>query len=470
MRRNVRLIQFIGSFLLLWMSAQLPAVEIAGLYDAQVEVVDRASQTFRGATQDALAEVIVRVSGDSRAIESPDIVAALSKPDRYLLQFGYEKLPPRESRLTGAGTGSLFSETLLLGSNEEFEALPELLLKLQFDERAINQLLRRAGLPIWASSRPEVLLWLGAEQNGQRQLVSPSSTINLSDALLKEGERRGLPLSMPIYDLQDQAVVSIGDIWGLFTDRLIEASNRYPSTGILMAKVYQNNDGQWQGSWVLHVEGRSEWFDSQGANADDAIAQAIDWAADQMAARFAILASGDDSDAVELQITGIDQLRSYAQVSEYLDGLVAIRRVEMKAIQGGKLTFQVYLESDKEQFQQALRLDDRLGFLGESLKEQGGIEQPSTVNALHQSKLDDQDDTVVVDQIDSEESIEGQPIPGPYEGAEEQSSEEVVQAELQSGEEFGLQPGVLPGEQANRLSVKLTHKPKLPVLVYRWNG
>ena len=336
------------------------AVEINGLYDAQVEVVDRDSQTFRGATQDALAEVIVRVSGNSHAIESPDIVTALSKPDRYLLQFGYEKLLPKNLTVNSEMVTPLLGQAPGIGVPKQ----PELLLKLQFDPKAINQLLRRAGLPIWASNRPEVLLWLGAELEGQRQLVSPSSSMELSDLLLKESLRRGLPLSMPIYDLQDQAVVSIGDIWGMFTDRLIEASARYPTSGVLMAKVYQNNDGLWLGSWTLNVDGQSEWFDSEGDTASDVIAQAVDWVADQMAAKFAILASAGETDVVMLQISGIQQLTSYADVSKYLGGLVAIRRVQMQELNGDVLTFQVYLESDKEQLQQSLKLDGHLALLG----------------------------------------------------------------------------------------------------------
>ncbi len=373
MRRNNRIDWFFCiSFLLVGVMGAINAhaVEITGLYDAQVEVVDRDSQTFRGATQDALAEVIVRVSGNSHAIESPDIVTALSKPDRYLLQFGYEKLLSKSLAVHPGGVNSLLG----LASDTDKGAMfgeatvdvpkpPELLLKLQFDPKAINQLLRRAGLPIWASNRPEVLLWLGAELEGQRQLVSPSSSVELSSLLLKESHRRGLPLSMPIYDLQDQAVVSIGDIWGMFTDRLIEASSRYPATGVLMAKVYQNNDGLWVGSWTLNVDGQSEWFDSEGDTANDAIAQAVDWAADQMAVKFAILASAGETDAVTLQISGIRQLTSYADVSKYLGGLVAIRRVQMQELNGDVLTFQVYLESDKEQLQQSLKLDGHLALL-----------------------------------------------------------------------------------------------------------
>ncbi|OUS04636.1 hypothetical protein A9Q81_05815 [Gammaproteobacteria bacterium 42_54_T18] len=371
MRRNNRIDWFFYiSFLLIGVMSvtNAHAVEIGGLYDAQVEVVDRDSQTFRGATQDALAEVIVRVSGNSHAIESPEVVTALSKPDRYLLQFGYEKMLPKDpvanlgmvkpllDLAPDSEKGSMFDEPDV--------AVPELLLRLQFDPKAINQLLRRAGLPIWASNRPEILLWLGAELEGQRQLVSPSSSIELSGLLLKESHRRGLPLSMPIYDLQDQAVVSIGDIWGMFTDRLIEASSRYPVTGVLMAKVYQNNDGLWVGSWTLSVDGQSEWFDSEGDTAADAIAQAVDWAADQMAAKFAILASAGETDVVTLQISGIQQLTSYANVSKYLGGLVAIRRVQMQELNGDVLTFQVYLESDKEQLQQSLKLDGHLALLG----------------------------------------------------------------------------------------------------------
>jgi len=354
MRRNNLNAQVISLCCLLMLTCGVQAVEISGLYDAQVAVVDREAQTFRGATQDALAEVIVRVSGDSRAIESVDVIAALSKPDRYLLQFDYQKLATKI-----VAHNALVADIV----QPTMEPDPTLLLNLQFDNKAINQLLRRAGLPIWASNRPEVLLWLGAELSGQRQLVSPSSAEVLNRVLEKESARRGLPLSMPLYDLEDQAIVSIGDIWGLFTDRLISASTRYPAAGILMAKIYQNNDGQWVGSWVLSVDEKSQWFDIQGANPDEVIAQAVDWAADNLAAQFAVLASADDADAVTLRISGIHQLGAYARVAEYLESVVAIRQVQIQEIQGDKLTFQVYLESDKEQLQQALKLDGHLQFL-----------------------------------------------------------------------------------------------------------
>lgn len=416
------------------------AVEVGGLYDAQVEVIDRDSQTFRGATQDALAEVIVRVSGNSHAIESPDVVTALSKPDRYLLQFGYEKLLPREVLESSGGVKPIID--LASGSVGDFEGdgieVPELLLKLQFDPKAINLLLRRAGLPIWASNRPEVLLWLGAELDGQRQLVSPSSSVELSDLLLKESNRRGLPLSMPIYDLQDQAVVSIGDLWGMFTDRLIDASSRYPATGVLMAKVYQNNDGLWIGSWVLNVDGQSEWFDSEGDTADDAIANAVDWAADKMAAKFAILASAGDTDVVTLQISGIRQLASYADVSKYLGGLVAIRRVQMQELNDDVLTFQVHLESDKEQLQQSLKLDGHLALLG-AINPEGSMP--------------------IIDTMKMSAVLQSGSLP---EGIA--NSEEPVDNGLSSSSKQVGNKSTVLGAQV------LPDKPQNTVLLYRWKG
>ena len=419
------------------------AVEVGGLYDAQVEVVDRGSQTFRGATQDALAEVIVRVSGNTHAIESPDVMTALSKPDKYLLQFGYEKLLP-ENQTESIGMvqplpglvpdverGAIFDEPNTVA--------PELLLKLQFDPKAINQLLRRAGLPIWASNRPEILLWLGAELEGQRQLVSPTSSFELSGLLIKESQRRGLPLSMPIYDLQDQAVVSIGDIWGMFTDRLIEASSRYPATGVLMAKVYQNNDGLWVGSWTLNVDGQNEWFDSEGDTASDAIAQAVDWAADQMAAKFAILASAGETDVVTLQISGIQQLTSYANVSKYLGELVAIRRVQLQELNDDVLTFHVYLESDKEQLQQSLKLDGHMALLG-AIDPVAGAQSLAILQTTDTVPITA---TLPADIVDPGVSI--------------------VDGEL-------IDSKVIDNESAAMLIQQVPDKPQRAVLLYRWKG
>jgi len=467
MRRNSRINWFFCIALLFVGAIDVRAIEITGLYDAQVEVVDRGSKTFRRATQDALAEVIVRVSGDSNAIDSPDVISALSNPDRYLLQFGYEKLPPPDQPFLVTDTFAdgpditLFPldviKANLMAAGEE--VLPELLLKLQFDDKAVNQLLRRAGLPIWASNRPELLLWLGAEHEGQRQLVGPSSAQGLNALLMEASQRRGLPLTMPIYDLQDQALVTIGDIWGMFTDRLIEASDRYSPTGVLVGKLYQNSEDQWLGSWTLNVGETSEWLDAKGDTEAEVITLAIDWATDLMAAQFAIVASADDTDSVILEISGVSRLASYANISRYLDGLVAIRQVQMQAIQGDVLTFQVYLQSDKAQLQQSLQLDGRLALQGE--REGVLITKPHIPAILTEDEDEDEDD-----QERGEFAVEALDVDARDVDSRDVAQDNVEPENMESPIQDLSQDALPQSIPEQGVPVGLPS----PILLYRWNG
>ncbi|GIS19342.1 MAG: hypothetical protein CM15mP120_12580 [Pseudomonadota bacterium] len=65
--------------------------------------------------------------------------------------------------------------------------------------------------------RPAHEFGLGCgEQDTQRTLLRDGGDSELSTALLRQAQRRGLPLALPLLDLQDTMQVSPGIVWGIF--------------------------------------------------------------------------------------------------------------------------------------------------------------------------------------------------------------------------------------------------------------
>lgn len=325
-------------FVLFLGSAQ--AVEVSNLYQASVLVPDRGAEELRHGSQEALAEVLIRVSGDSRALESYDINQAMGDPQRYIEQYGFT----REVQV-----------------NPETE-LPEPVYRLNvtFNPRSINQLIRRAGLPIWASNRAEVLIWLAMETAGGRQLVTADNAPELVATLSRHAKRRGLPIAFPINDLQDQLAVTMGDIWGMFMERIEQGSQRYAPGAILVGKVYQPGSDGLGGIWTYSLDGSQEVIETQGVELTDVLAPAIDFAADKLAEKYAVVIGDGDSEYLWLNVDGVQNLTDFARLTEYLDKLVAVKQAAMDRLQEDKIRFRVYLESDVENLKQLLALDKKL--------------------------------------------------------------------------------------------------------------
>ena len=339
--RLLKILGFSVGLWLLWASSVVYGVEVKGLYTAQIDVIDMEAPAFNHAAKTALLEVVVRVSGVSLATESQDVRDALETPDIFLRQYAYHKRQVDDTGLAGTTQFLVF----------------------EFDQTAINKLLRRAGLPIWASNRPEILLWLGVDNAGQRQLLS-SSAMPWLRRLVEEGsKRRGLPISLPLLDLQDQSAVSVGDVWGMFAERVIDASERYQPSGVVLGKIAKDVNGDWTGRWMLEAEGQTLWQDSRSQKFEEVLSQAIDWVADTVGSRYAVVSTSEQADMVEIDVEGIHSLSDFAAATEYLENMVAVRRLSMVELKANTVKFKVYLEEDLGQLQQALRLDGKLSYL-----------------------------------------------------------------------------------------------------------
>ncbi|MCG8667945.1 MAG: DUF2066 domain-containing protein [Pseudomonadales bacterium] len=370
----------VAGLIALLLATSAAAVEVKDLYKATAVVADRSDASLRHGSQEALAEVVIRVCGDSTALESYDIRQAMGNPSRFIEQYGFDRIT-QENPETGLPE-------------------PAFELKVIFNARGINQLIRRAGLPIWASNRAELLVWLVTDDENGRRLVNADTAPELVASIQEQAQRRGLPIAFPLNDLQDQLAVTPGDVWGMFMDRIQTASERYAPGAVLVGKVYAPSVEGRLANWSLMLDNQQDMLESRGLELTEVITPAIELSADKLASKYAVTLGGGDTDFVWLNVQGVETLTDFAQLTAYLEKLVAIRQADMGQLQEDQTRFRLYLESNIENLKQLLALDKKL------------IEVPNQQPTLSVSLSAVDDQTVIEgDAIATQPQVEGEIAP-----------------------------------------------------------
>lgn len=310
------------------------ASDVGGLYKASVEVADRSDAERKRASGEGFVQVLVRASGDSSVGTQDAVIAALKSADRYMLQYGYDT---RE--------------------NEAGE--PQVFLNMDFDGNGVNSFLRRAGLPVWSSNRPPLLVWMAWEQELDRDLVSESANPAVYQILQREAVRRGVNLTFPLFDSEDRAKTSIGDVWGMFPEPVLAASARYETPAILMARVKETASAL-QITAMLHLDGQKYSFEVKQADSASGLRQLLDQVVDRMGSHYALVSSNLGSQEILLDVENVANLQDFAALTRYLDGVMAIGLYRLHAQRADHVELLVTLESGLDALEQVFRVDRKL--------------------------------------------------------------------------------------------------------------
>lgn len=317
-------------------TASAAAVEVAGLYQAELPVESTAPAERAKLTRAGMQEVVVRVSGGYQALDSGSIQEALRKPDRYLQQFSYLQV----TSVNGQGTAQR--------------------LRLQFDPTLIDNLLRRARMPIWGKNRPNLLLWVTVDDRQGRQILGGGDDSPLKQGVIEQARRRGLPVLFPLMDLDDEQALSVVEAWGLFREPLERASARYQTEAVLAGRLYRNAEQQWTGRWQFIFNDQSFGFSAEAPDLESYPIAAIDFAADQLASYYAVNTAALSDEVVRFQVEGVNSLQSYAEVTSYLVNLAAVTGVATSGVDQDTLILTLTTEGEVDKLVEAIALDHKL--------------------------------------------------------------------------------------------------------------
>ena len=310
------------------------AVVVDGLYEATVPVADQSVGSQRQGLADALAIVLVRNSG------SRDAATLDADPARLVQQFRFE----RRDEVDPA-TG---------------EPVPRLYLWARFNPGAVQRVLVDHGVPIWGRERPAVVVWLAYDDGFERAVVDDTSPPEFRQALNDAAQRRGLPIIPPLMDLQDRAALPFTDLWGAFDDAVLDASRRYNGDAVLVGRIYALDRETWGARWILYTDGIGSHFETAPAALSEVVADGVHQVADRFALRFSLLPDTAPDGRTRVIVTGVDDVRHYASVLDYLGSLSPVANVEVERVEGDEVVFLLELRGTPEQVERAIELGTRL--------------------------------------------------------------------------------------------------------------
>jgi hypothetical protein len=302
-------------------------------YAAEVPVADDGLEARNAGIRAAFSQVLTQLTGNPDAASRPAAVAVADTAPTLVQQFGY--------RL-----------------EQDPDAGSQRYLRVRFEQRAMDRLVRDLGLGAWRSFSPKLVLWLAQEENGQRALFGLAEAPQVLRTVQQQATRRGIELRVPLLDLQDLGQVSAADVWGGREEQLRSGSRRYGSELVLSGAMLPAGDN-WRFRWMLIDGDRVDRFDGPVAELADGIGSGIDAAADVLVSRYA--PTGDDGwQSVRVRVLDVATLAQYARLSSYLGEQDAVRDLAVLEASDDELLLQLDVRGGDQVLEQLLSFGGRL--------------------------------------------------------------------------------------------------------------
>lgn len=301
------------------------------LFVEQAPIADEAVETRNAALSEMLLRVLERVSGNTQIASQPATAELLKAAPSLVQQYRYRRVGEGPTRYLWA----------------------------RFDQAAVERMMRERNLPVWVQ-RPQVLLWLATEQAGQRQLLTLDSLPAARDALVDRAAERGLPLQLPLMDLEDQVALTPADVWADYLQGIRAASARYPHERILTGRLTALGADRWRGVWTLIGPSGRENFQSPPAALDATLRFAVDQTQNLLAARYAPIPGAGGAGGTLVRFVGIRDLPAYGALVALLDGLEPVRSWALRQADGDDLVFECQLRGGPEDLRRALEASGRV--------------------------------------------------------------------------------------------------------------
>ncbi|MFZ5841703.1 MAG: DUF2066 domain-containing protein [Pseudomonadota bacterium] len=315
------------------------AVEVTDLYTGTVPVAEQSETARLDGQVAALQQVLVKLSGSSSVLALPQVQANLGKAAAYVQRYQYQLLPAAVDAPAGSGN--------------------TLLLQVSFDGRALEQLLQEAAAPIWGARRPLTAVWLAVADDNGRRLLGNDDEPGLIQDLQFAARARGLPVVLPILDLEETNQISISDVWGRFLQPLQGLSSRYGAEAVLAGRIEKVGDS-WQGELSFEQGSLRESVASTAPSRAALLQQLIGRIAEFVAGKYAVVLDPSKDAEVLVKVHNVRRLEDYGQLSQFFSGLQAVRQADIKEVRAGTALFSLRLIADQSALLQATALDPRL--------------------------------------------------------------------------------------------------------------
>ena len=283
------------------------------LYETEVPWSDRDVADRASAFRQALRQVLVKVTGVRRIADSELLERLVENAQGLVQQYQWRTVAVRDGETT----------------------VQEPRLWARFDETAVDRLVGEAGLPVWGRTRPSVLVWVASEIDGTQRVVGSEGAEEIAEIIGNGAESRGVPLVLPLLDLEDQALAGPPEFWVVAEDRIRAASERYQPGGILIGRI----DGGvlWEAQWSLLLPGAAQRWTTAGDVFDLVVDEGVQEAIDTLAAHFVNAVPETGHSAIVVSVSGVHDFMGYARTVRYLESLDEVESIDVLTVVSGRL-------------------------------------------------------------------------------------------------------------------------------------
>lgn len=308
------------------------------LYEGETDVPNQGEAARAAALPDALANALVRLTGDTSVEQDATVLAARPQAAEWMEQYRY--------RQDAGGQSVLIA---------------------RFSRDALNGLVTRSGRHVWPSPRPTPVVWLAIDDGrGPRMLSSAQSSAVAP--LSRQLQRRGLAVSYPLLDLEEQQRIVISAFWAGDTAAARRGTPRYQSRVSLVGKLFRAGNG-WGSEWRIYDGQRLlAQHEPSALDAASVLRAAADFLADTLAARAVQYASDGGAGSYEVEIAELRSSEDFARVMQGLRRMSVVRGIHPLAADGERLRLQLDLTIGLDGF---ARMVEGAGWLDRRKSESG---------------------------------------------------------------------------------------------------
>lgn len=342
---------------LLSVSGLLPvkALQVTGLYSYRVAVLNESEAERARAFREALGAVILKVTGSPNWLEDPAIVRALNQAQSLVEAVSYSSEMIPAPVTTGAAPATVVAPVAPVVPPAFVE---QRYVNVTFASALINDLLISASVPIWDSNRPSVLVWMVLQEvNGDRRLLTADGDPEIVELIKRFGTERGVPLIFPVLDFEDRRSLPVESLWNLDEAAIVAASARYGADTVLSGRLLFAASGEYVGLWQFIFQNQASVFDGFESDLQAYLYKPLERITAQLSNYFAIVPVATDQTYVRLRVEGIDDLRAYSALLNYVRNLGLVRSVAMASLDGARMDLELGLQGDAQQLLELIALD-----------------------------------------------------------------------------------------------------------------
>jgi len=305
------------------------AQTVNDFYRVEVAVNGRGQATRTQALQTALGNLLVKLSGQKKFLQQPEIKQQLSQAAKLVQSYVYESRPSAQG------------------------SLPRSVLVVNFHPNDVNAFMQRVGVPNWGENRPLVLAWVNIKPKGW---VSEEYNPNAAQLLSHAAKRRGLPLLLPLLDLEDLQQISGKTMLDLEREEALQSAERYKPDVVLFAQLNQQNN-RWSSVWKAYTQTDFFSWEGQEASLQASLTTGIGHLTEQLAAQTqqANLATLP-LETVTVHIDNVQSYQDYGRLVNYLKGLGVVQTIEPLQTSSTEIILQLQVRGGAKGLQQVTQL------------------------------------------------------------------------------------------------------------------